>query len=70
MVDTGKAAEVLLGLNEVDVTAGATFVDSDSVTGPSAGDHIDYDILLANTGTATLRNINVTYTILDASVNR
>lgn len=70
IADTSTAAQVLLSRNELNVTAGATFVDSDSVTGPSAGDRIDYAILLANTGTATLRNISVSHTILDALVNR
>lgn len=70
VVDTAIATQLLLGQDSITVELSMMLVDSDSMTGASAGDVIEYEIQLTNTGTTTLQNISVSDTILNALVNR
>lgn len=68
--DKASAYQLLRSESDVSISANATLVDSDGVDGASAGDIIEYAIVLKNTGTTTLRNFTVSDELLDEQLQR
>lgn len=64
--ETAEAFVVLGRTQEVYVMVTSKLVDSDSASGVSAGDTIEYGIEIVNTGTATISAVGVTSSLLDA----
>lgn len=70
VVDTAFAAQLLFGHDSIAVETSTMLMDSDSIIGASAGDVIEYEIQLTNTGTTTLQDISVLDKISSALVDR
>lgn len=65
LAETASATHVLLSRRNVSISATTKLIDLDGVRGASAGDIIEYEIELNNTGTTTLTNIDVSDHTLD-----
>lgn len=70
VADTGIAVQELERTGEVSVSSNTTIKKDGDPDGDSAGDTIDYTILLTNNGTTTLSNITVTSAQLLEQVQR
>lgn len=63
MVDTANASQVLLGGDGISVAVATSVANSDAVNGASKGYVIEYEVVLENTGTTTLKSISVMGTV-------
>lgn len=70
VADTAEATVQLLTTQKLSIFARETLVDSDSITGVSAGDTVEYELTIGNAGTTRLSNVRVTSSLLDQRIEK